>query len=118
MIKKHILLRDKKKSILNKRQLGTEKRPRLSVFRSNRSISAQLIDDKSGKTLVSAKISDLKKPEKNLKPQEIARLVGQLLAQKSLKKNIKQAIFDRRGYKYHGNIKSLADGAREEGLKI
>lgn len=103
---------------MNKRQIGSEKRPRLSVFRSNKGIYAQMIDDLKGKTLVSAKISDLKKIPASLKPQEKARLLGKLIAEKSLKINIKEAIFDRRCYKYHGNVKSLCEGAREGGLKI
>jgi len=105
---------------------GTDKIPRLCVFRSNKHIYAQLIDDQSGKTLVSASDLDLgAKKGKKLKSkkelsgkQAIAYKVGQVLAQKSVDKKYKKVVFDRGGYKYHGRIKALAEGAREGGLKF
>lgn len=97
------------------------KRPRLSVFRSDRYIYAQIINDRQGRTLVAASEFDLKSNGKlsNAKKhskKERARLVGKLLAQRALKTGIKKVVFDRNGYKYHGRVKALAEGAREGGL--
>ena len=119
MIPKYYLYRHKLKSIVRRGQKGTKKRPRLSVFRSNRLIYAQLIDDEKGQTLVAVSQKELK-PDvvKDRKPQDRAALVGELLARKAVKKNIKQAVFDRRAYRYHGRVKQLAEGARKGGLKI
>lgn len=95
---------------------GTAEKPRLCVFRSNIHIYAQLIDDFQKKTIISAKDTeiDLKKKDKI----SIAKEVGSLLAKKAVEKKIKEAVFDRGGYKYHGRVKSLAEGAREGGLKF
>jgi len=95
--------------------VGTKDKPRLSVFRSNKHIFLQLIDDKSGKTLVSE--SDLKLKKKATKT-EIAREVGKKLAESAKLKKIKNVVFDRGGYKYHGRIKAAAEGAKEGGLKL
>ncbi|MBU0637115.1 MAG: 50S ribosomal protein L18 [Patescibacteria group bacterium] len=92
---------------------STSDRPRLSVFKSNKGMQAQLIDDSVGKTLVSANSSEIK--SKGQKTQ-ISFEQGKLLAEKAKAKNINQVIFDRGCYKYHGRIKALADGAREGGL--
>jgi large subunit ribosomal protein L18 len=94
---------------------GTKEKPRLSVFRSNKHIFLQLIDDGSGKTLVSE--SDLKDKKKTTKT-EAAKEAGKKLAESAKTKKIKTAVFDRGGYKYHGIIKAVAEGAREGGLKI
>lgn len=94
---------------------GTKTKPRLCVFRSLKHCYAQLIDDDKGETLVAT--SDLELKKKAAK-KEIAKEVGKLLAKKALAKKIKQAVFDRGGYKYHGRIKALAEGAREGGLKF
>lgn len=94
---------------------GTAERPRLSVFRSLKHIYAQLIDDEAGKTLVSAKDKEIKAGGKK---SELAGAIGKLLAQKAQVKNIKRVVFDRGGYKYHGRIKAVAEGAREGGLKF
>lgn len=94
---------------------GTAERPRISIFRSNKHIYAQLIDDNNSKTLVS--VFDTKMEAKKTKT-EVAKELGQDLAKKSIEKNIKEAVFDRNGYKFHGRIKSFADGAREKGLKF
>ena len=118
MIPKYKLYKNKKKSQVTKGNKGNSKRPRLSVFRSNRYIYAQLIDDVSGKTLISAGENEIKDNLKSLKPVEIAKSVGKLLAEKAAKKKIVNAVFDRHNYKYHGRVKSLAQGAREAGLKI
>ncbi len=95
---------------------GTETKPRLSVFRSNKEISVQLIDDVKGTTLVSA-TSKSKGKAKGTKI-EIATAVGKSLAEKAAKAGIETCAFDRNGYLYHGRVKALADGAREGGLKF
>ena len=94
---------------------GTKNRPRLSVFRSNRGMYIQLIDDASGNTLVSAGIKELEKNTKDKKIDQSFKL-GKILAEKAAKKKITSAVFDRGGYKYHGRVKAVADGAREGGL--
>ena len=92
---------------------GTAKRPRLSVFRSNRGLYLQLIDDSKGSTLVSAHVKELK--SKGTKA-ELASALGKLLAEKAQKAGIKEVVFDRGSYRYHGRIKAVADAAREQGL--
>ena len=94
---------------------GTAKRPRLNVFKSNTGIFLQLIDDNKGKTLVSAHSREVK--TKGSKT-EIAMELGKILAKKAIDKRIKNIVFDRGGYKYHGRVKAIADGAREKGLKF
>lgn len=93
--------------------------PRLSVFRSNRHIYAQIIDVNKGQVLASANDLDLSKTKKEKKTKtEVAFLVGQLLAEKGKKANIEKVVFDRSFYRYHGRVKSLAEGARDGGLKF
>ncbi|HEY1524286.1 MAG TPA: 50S ribosomal protein L18 [Solirubrobacteraceae bacterium] len=95
---------------------GTAERPRISVFRSNRGIFAQLIDDDSGRTLAAVNWTE---PElRGLSAREQASKVGQVLAQRASEAGIQQAVFDRGGYQYHGRVKLLAEGAREAGLKL
>ncbi|WP_350291037.1 50S ribosomal protein L18 [uncultured Croceitalea sp.] len=96
---------------------GTETRPRLSVFRSNKEIYAQLIDDVNGKTLVSASSRDKGIDAKGTKT-EVANAVGKAVAEKAKKAGIETVAFDRGGNLYHGRVKSLAEGAREAGLKF
>ncbi len=98
---------------------GTAERPRLAVFRSNRQIYVQVVDDQKGMTLLAAssKEKDIA-GKKGIKKTEQAKLVGLSLAAKCREKGIDQVVFDRGGYKYHGRIKSLADAAREGGLKF
>lgn len=98
---------------------GSKEKPRLCVFRSSRYIYAQIIDDTDGKTLIAAKEKELKTAEdsKSTKSSN-AKLVGLLLAQKATRAKISTVVFDRNGYKYHGRVKSLADGAREGGLNF
>jgi len=96
---------------------GTAERPRLAVFRSNRGIEAQLIDDGEAKTLASASWLQLKKSFKGTKTQQAAE-VGKLLAANAKKAEIEAVVFDRGGYLYHGRVKALADTAREGGLKF
>jgi len=95
--------------------IGTKERPRLSVFRSNQHMYVQLIDDQEGKTLVS--VNDLKMKEK-VNKMEISKKIGKLAAEKALEKKIKEVVFDRGGYKYHGRVKAIAEAAREAGLKF
>jgi large subunit ribosomal protein L18 len=98
---------------------GNHTRPRLAVFRSNQAIYGQIIDDEQGKTMAAASSKEIKLAVgKSLNKTEKAKLVGQLLAQKALKKSITLVVFDRRKYPYHGRIKALAEGAREGGLKF
>jgi len=104
------------KSRIRKIVSGTETKPRLSVFRSNKEISAQLINDVNGTTLVSASSRD-KGVAKGTKV-EVAKEVGKLLAERATKAGVEACTFDRNGYLYHGRVKSLADGAREGGLKF
>lgn len=94
---------------------GTKERPRFSVFSSNKHIYAQLIDDEKGETLIASSDLELKNLAK-LTKKDIAKKVGEVLAEKAIKKNIKKVVFDRGSYKFHGRIKALADGAREKGL--
>lgn len=94
---------------------GTSQRPRLSVFRANSHIYAQLIDDVSGKTLSAASSLEVKSKDKKI---GIAAAVGKLLAEKAAGKNIKSVVFDRGGFAYHGRVKALAEGAREGGLEF
>ncbi|MGB0838089.1 MAG: 50S ribosomal protein L18 [Flavobacteriaceae bacterium] len=96
---------------------GTAERPRLSVFRSNKDIYVQLVDDLNGKTLVSCSSRDKDIDAKGSKI-EVATLVGKSVAEKAVSAGITDATFDRNGYLYHGRIKALADGAREAGLKF
>ncbi len=93
---------------------GTAERPRISVFRSNRGIHAQLIDDIGGRTL--AAVSWTESDLRGLKPMEQATEAGKLLASRAKAAGIDTAVFDRGGYQYHGRVKALADGAREGGL--
>jgi len=99
---------------------GTSQCPRLCVFRSNKYIYAQLIDDQKGKTLLS--VTD-KKPKTKSKTKESSNInsaleVGKILAKKAIEKKIKKIVFDRGGYKYHGRVKAIAEGARQGGLKF
>jgi len=96
---------------------GSSGKPRLCVFRSSNHIYAQLIDDDKGVTLAAVNDLDVKKKSKD-KKESIARQIGTLLAEKAKEKKIESVVFDRGGYKYHGRIKALAEGAREAGLKF
>lgn len=94
---------------------GTSERPRLSIFRSNKAIYAQIIDDESGHTLASASSRELKSKSFD---QDASKEVGKTLAGKAIAGGIEGVIFDRGGYLYHGKVKALAEGAREGGLKF
>ncbi|OGV89199.1 50S ribosomal protein L18 [Microgenomates group bacterium RBG_19FT_COMBO_39_10] len=108
----------KRKNRVRQKIKGTNERPRLSVFRSNKKIYTQLINDEQGQTLVGASEKDLSKEVKSVTKTEKAKLIGEALAKKALKKKIKKVIFDRGPYRYHGRVKALAEGVREGGLKF
>jgi large subunit ribosomal protein L18 len=95
---------------------GTAERPRLSVFRSNRGVFAQLIDDRSGKTV--AAVNWIEEDLRKLSPMEQATRVGTLLAERAKEAGVTSCVFDRGGYRYHGRVKALAEGAREGGLEF
>lgn len=112
-----VLRRAKIKRRIRKKVFGTIVLPRLSVFRSNKQIYAQLIDDLTGKTLVSAASLKEKSAQEGNKINQ-AIVVGKLIAEKAQKAGITTVVFDRNGYLYHGRVKSLADAARDGGLKF
>lgn len=106
--------RDRRHARVRSQISGTPKRPRLAVFRSNTSISAQIIDDEVGKTLASAHSRESKAKTFSEKVRE----VGALVSKRAQDKNIKEVVFDRGGFLYTGHVKTLADAARDRGLKI
>lgn len=106
--------RKKRHRRIRKKIVGTKDKPRLCVYRSNKHIYAQLIDDIAHHTLVAADSTKIEKGTKTEKSKEC----GKLLAKKALENKIKTCVFDRSGYKYHGRVKALAEGAREGGLKF
>ncbi len=97
---------------------GTPERPRMCVFRSNKEIYVQMIDDLTGKTVLTASSKDKSIADQKVNKTEQAKLVGKLAAEKAKEANIENVVFDRNGYLYHGRIKSLAEAAREGGLKF
>jgi large subunit ribosomal protein L18 len=111
--KQKIIKRNIRHNRVRAKVFGTAVLPRLSVFRSQGHIYAQIIDDVAGKTLVSANSQKL---GLKLKKSEIAKAVGKLVANLALKQNLAKVVYDRGGYKYHGRVKALAEGAREGGL--
>jgi len=112
------LSRLKRKKRIRKKISGTLEKPRLSVFRSTKHIYAQIIDDTAGQTLTSASTldADIKADTEAKGKVGAARLVGKLVAERALEKGIRQVVFDRNGFLYHGRIKAISDGAREAGL--
>ena len=108
--------RQRRHARVRKHIFGTADRPRLDVYRSNKNIYAQVIDDVKGHTLASA--STLDKDIKGTTKTDQAKSVGKLVAQRASKKNIKKVVFDRGGYLYHGRVQALADAARQNGLEF
>lgn len=108
--------RERRKRSIRIKIEGNSERPRLTVYKSLKYISAQIVDDSKGITLVSA--SSQEKDMKSGKNIDVSKEIGKTLANRAKEKNITQVIFDRNGYIYHGKVKSLADGARESGLKF
>ena len=108
----------KRKKRIRKNLIGTQERPRLSVFRSSKHIYAQIIDDTDGHTLVAA--SSMEKVVKEHSEFEnkiaVADFVGKLIGERAIKKGINKVVFDRNGFLYHGRVKAVSDGAREKGL--
>ena len=110
--------RQRIKNRIRKIVSGTEARPRLSVFRSNKEIYAQIVDDVTGKTIAAASSRDKDVSGTKGNNTEVAALVGKAIAERALKAGGETISFDRGGYLYHGRVKSLAEGAREAGLKF
>ncbi|MGR3220481.1 MAG: 50S ribosomal protein L18 [Candidatus Anammoxibacter sp.] len=119
-IQKKIKRKKRRHLQIRKRVFGTKERPRLSVFRSLKNICCQLINDVEGKTLVSVSSlsKDFKENTSSDSKKKVAELVGEKIATDALSKGIKDIVFDRSGYKFHGRIKSLAEGARKTGLNF
>jgi large subunit ribosomal protein L18 len=110
--------RQRIKNRIRKVVSGTQSQPRLSVFRSNKEIYAQIVDDVTGKTISAASSRDKDISSVKGTKIEVATMVGKSLAEKAIKAGIETISFDRGGYLYHGRVKSLAEGAREAGLKF
>ena len=106
------------KSRIRKVVSGTETRPRLAVFRSNKEIYAQIVNDVTGETVAAASSRDTAIAKAKGNKTEVAALVGKSIAEKAIKAGVETISFDRGGYLYHGRVKSLAEGAREAGLKF
>jgi len=107
--------RDRRRARIRSQVKGTSMRPRFSVFKSNKGMYLQLVDDSNSRTLISANSAEIKGSGEKTK---VSFELGKLIAAKAAKKDIKSVVFDRGGYKYHGRIKAVADGAREGGLKF
>jgi large subunit ribosomal protein L18 len=103
---------------IRKRLSGSGERPRMTVYRSNKQIYVQLVDDVSGQTLASASSKEKEIASQKVNKIDQAKLVGKRIAAKAKEKGIETVVFDRNGYLYHGRVKNLADAARESGLKI
>lgn len=114
------IARTRRHTRVRKNLAGTTERPRLNIFRSLSAIYAQVIDDQTGRTLISASSVDreLREKLKGMKKAEQAKLIGQTLAERAKEKGIQSVVFDRGGYRYIGRVKALADGAREGGLQF
>lgn len=112
--------RKKRQERVRQKVFGTAEKPRLSVYRSLNNIYAQIINDNEGITLVAASSLDKEVKEKTESTgnKEAAKLVGKLIGKRALDEGIEEVVFDRAGYKYHGRVKELAEGARESGLKF
>jgi large subunit ribosomal protein L18 len=108
--------RTRRRRRIRAKVLGTKEQPRLSVFRSNRGVAAQLVDDDQGHTL--AAVQWFEPDLRGLKPMERATRAGELLAERAREAGVESCIFDRGGYRYHGRVKALADGARDKGLRF
>ena len=110
------LARTRRRRRIRAKVRGSAERPRLAVFRSNRGIQAQLIDDDRGHTL--AGVVWTESELRDMKPMEQAAKVGELLARRAKEAGVESCVFDRGGYRYHGRVKALAEGAREGGLRL
>lgn len=110
--------RARRKVRIHKKVRGTAERPRLVVYRSHRHISAQVVDDGTGRTVCAASTEGLRADLAGLKKRDQAKKVGEVVAARCREKGIEAVVFDRNGFLYHGRVKALADGAREAGLKF
>ncbi len=110
--------RNRIKLRIRSKMTGTSEIPRMSVFRSNKQIYAQIVDDKTGKTILAASSKEKEIADQKVNKIDQAKLVGKSIAGKAKDKGIETVVFDRSGYLYHGRVKSLADAARENGLKF
>jgi large subunit ribosomal protein L18 len=117
-IKQKLVRRDRRKKRIRKHVYGTAEMPRLTVFRSLQNIYAQLIDDEKGHTMVQASTQSPELKDSYGGNKAAAAKVGKLLGERAVAAGIKQAAFDRNGFRFHGRVKALADAAREAGLKI
>jgi len=117
MKNKKLLKKELRKKRIRSKIQGSDKKPRLSVYRSSKHIYAQVINDSKSETLVSVNDREVKDEKKRSKT-EIALESGKIIAQKAIKQKIHEVVFDRNGNKYHGRVKALAEGAREGGLKF
>lgn len=115
---KKVASRFKIKKRVRKTVIGTSERTRLSVYRSNEQIYVQIVDDSKGHTVLAASSRDKDIAEAKGTKSEKAKTVGKAIAEKAKEQGIEKVVFDRNGYKYHGRVKSLAEGAREQGLKF
>lgn len=113
-----VLRRQKIRYRIRKNSVGSTDKPRLSVFRSNTEIYAQIIDDENGKTLTAASSKDKDITAQKVNKTEKSKLVGSAIARKAKDLGIEKVVFDRSGYLYHGRVKAVADGAREGGLQF
>lgn len=119
VVRKRSTGRERRRKTIRKKISGTPAKPRLAVFRGNRNMSCQVIDDSAGVTIVSA--STLEKdlaPQKGAGKTEAARVLGAAIAKRAKEKGVETVVFDRGGYKYHGRVKAMADSARENGLNF
>lgn len=110
--------REKRKLKIRGSLSGTALRPRLSIFRSNKYVYGQIIDDVAGKTIASITLTDVKKAHDSTAKVVASEKLGEELAKKALAKKVTSVVFDRNGYKYHGRVKSFADGLRKGGLEL
>lgn len=113
-----VIRRQKIRYSIRRKVAGTAAKPRLSVFRSNTDIYVQLIDDENGKTIASASSKDKDIKAQKVTKVEVSKLVGTAIARKASELGLKDVVFDRGGYLYHGRVKAIADGAREGGLQF
>ena len=115
-----LMARERRRKHVRRNVSGQPDRPRLNIFRSEKHIYAQVIDDLKGHTIATASSLDpnLKDKLGSAKPLEQAKIVGETVAQRAIEAGVKKVVFDRAGYKYHGRVKSLADGARSGGLEF
>lgn len=112
------LKRGKIKARIRSRISGTADRPRMTVFRSNKEIYVQLVDDTTGRTLVAASSSEKGLAGEKMPKVDVSRKVGKLIAERAKEAGYAAVVFDRNGYLYHGRVKALAEGAREEGMQF